>query len=83
MPSKKVHKLTINVDDEVLAETIRSEARDRGLSPEAFALEVLRERCDDPFREQDLADYLAAKAEYDEKGGSKAEDVFRRLENLP
>ena len=79
MPSKKPLKLTVTVDEESVAKTLVDEAKRRGLPPEELTLEILRDWCEDAFREKDLADHEAGLEDYRQHGGVEANELFRRL----
>lgn len=83
MVKKKTLKLTIIIDEDFVADAVTEEAKQRGLSPEQLALEIVRDWYDSLSGEEDLADHGAALAEYREKGGIEARELFRRLREAP
>ena len=79
MIRKKALKLTISIDEEFVANAIEEAAKERGLSKENMALEIIRDWYDGLFEEEDLADHDAALKEYHDKGGTEGRELFQRL----
>lgn len=73
-------RMTLVFDDEDLYATLKVEAARRHRPAKDLVAEALREWLEAQEDAELLADILAARAEWEEKGGVEAREFFRRLE---